>query len=310
MSAVERLRVVLTLGRGQHREEVGHRVEVDGHAIRQHRPELVDRALDVRLERGAPELPHHSFGQKERDQLSLGQQQGGHAIRRVGIPVTPSTAVERDRSAQRVAHVFQVAPDRPGIDLKRASQDLVVRASISPYGQVNRHDPLLRCPCRVISHRQRSSSCPLPASWPSVLPVPRVLNSASRGPIEVHSIKSEGQGLSSVQNIRQHPHDRGLTEPKHHRAEVMTQIRARNMAWFKRAVVWVTLCGPVPAAILARTANEGSGYTRLRFGLVCRGCYPQLNQARNLSKGSIQVIWQQQQGARRQIGQLVPEVPF
>ncbi len=50
-------------------------------------------------------------------------------------------------------------------------------------------------------------------------------------------------------------------------------------AWFKRTVVWVTHCVPVPAAILARSASEGSGYPRLRFGLICRGCYPQLNQA-------------------------------
>ncbi len=41
----------------------------------------------------------------------------------------------------------------------------------------------------------------------------------------------------------------------------------------------VTLCVLVPATILARSASEGSGYTRLRFGLVCRGRYTQLNRA-------------------------------
>ncbi len=51
------------------------------------------------------------------------------------------------------------------------------------------------------------------------------------------------------------------------------------MAWFNRAVVWVTLCVLILAAIQARSASEGSEYTRLRFGLVCRGCYPRLNQA-------------------------------
>ncbi len=51
-----------------------------------------------------------------------------------------------------------------------------------------------------------------------------------------------------------------------------------SRAWFKRAVVWVRLCVLGPAAILARSASEGSGYSRLRFGLVCRGCYPRLNQ--------------------------------
>ncbi len=50
-------------------------------------------------------------------------------------------------------------------------------------------------------------------------------------------------------------------------------------AWFERAVVWVTLCVLVHAAILARSASEGSGYPRWRFGLVCRRCYPQLNHA-------------------------------
>ncbi len=54
----------------------------------------------------------------------------------------------------------------------------------------------------------------------------------------------------------------------------------RIQAWFKRAVAWVTLCVLVLAAILARSASEDSGYTCLRFGLVCRGCYPQLNHAR------------------------------
>ncbi len=49
--------------------------------------------------------------------------------------------------------------------------------------------------------------------------------------------------------------------------------------WFKRAVVWVTVCVLVPATILAQSASEGSGYTRLRIGLVCRGCYPRLSQA-------------------------------
>ncbi len=60
-----------------------------------------------------------------------------------------------------------------------------------------------------------------------------------------------------------------------HRSRV---LRAR--AWFKRAVVWVTLCVLVRVAILARSASEGSGYTRLRFGLVCRRCYPLKNGAR------------------------------
>jgi len=39
-------------------------------------------------------------------------------------------------------------------------------------------------------------------------------------------------------------------------------------------------CARVPATILARSASEGSGYPRSRFGLVCRVRYPQLNQAR------------------------------
>jgi hypothetical protein len=51
--------------------------------------------------------------------------------------------------------------------------------------------------------------------------------------------------------------------------------------WFKRSAVWVTLSALVPATILARSASEGSGYTRLRFELVCRGCYPQLNHVRD-----------------------------
>ncbi len=50
------------------------------------------------------------------------------------------------------------------------------------------------------------------------------------------------------------------------------------------AVVWVTLCVLVQAAVLARSAARvGSGYPCLRFGLVCRGCYPQLNHAESLT---------------------------
>jgi hypothetical protein len=47
----------------------------------------------------------------------------------------------------------------------------------------------------------------------------------------------------------------------------------------KRAAVRVTLCALDRSRILARSASGGSGYPRLRIGLVCCGCYPQLNPA-------------------------------
>jgi len=50
-------------------------------------------------------------------------------------------------------------------------------------------------------------------------------------------------------------------------------------ARFNRAPVWVTLFGLIPAITLARSASEGLGYTRLRFGLVYPECHPAFNQA-------------------------------
>src|SRR4051794_21091502 len=54
-----------------------------------------------------------------------------------------------------------------------------------------------------------------------------------------------------------------------------------NSAWFNGAPVWVTPFGLLPAITLTRSASEGSGYPRLRIGLVCAGRHSALNHAAN-----------------------------
>jgi hypothetical protein len=50
-------------------------------------------------------------------------------------------------------------------------------------------------------------------------------------------------------------------------------------AWFNVAAVRVTRARFTPKSIITRSVSEGSGCPRLRFGLVCRQCYPLLNHA-------------------------------
>ena len=50
-------------------------------------------------------------------------------------------------------------------------------------------------------------------------------------------------------------------------------------AWFNREPVWVTPLGLREAIILTRSVSEGTSYARLRFGLGCPECHPELNRA-------------------------------
>src|SRR3954447_11876776 len=66
-----------------------------------------------------------------------------------------------------------------------------------------------------------------------------------------------------------------------------------KLAWFKVAAVGVTLLRLAAKMIQARSASEGSTYTRLRFGLVCRNCYPMLSHAETKPTRNTYVLWRQ-----------------